>query len=333
MVARGATIRDIVRATGRTYDSISKQLTELGLTTDGGERKPWDDAESKAAAALDWPTFHARYPERTLTAYQQGRRHFRLQLAVPNLELVDYTRMVERIEGDAVIAACVHVPQTSPEMWARVLAVGERDAIPTLVIAGDVVTGDMFSHWDTKEKYEFDDELESLRLHLAAALAVFERLVITPGNHISNRIVKVTGGHVRLRHIIAAAGLSDAENERVATTDIDYVDLRSGGERFLVGHASNYSRIDGRVPWDYATTMESHVIVGNGHRMGYQTSKSGRWHAWEIGTLADPRYMGYVQRQLTGFPRMMQGFATVRGGAVRLYGAGLPLTDWGAEVA
>lgn len=332
-LANGASHSDIAARFGRSVGSIGIRASRIGASGAGASKRIWSDDEQRDAAVLGWPDFRDRYPGRTFAAYTSSRQRFRDRHAVPAVELTDYRRVVRKVEGDAVIAACVHVPQTDPAMWARVLAICERDRPAQLIIAGDIVTGDMFSHWDTKEPYEFDQELESLRLHLRSALEAVPRVVITPGNHVSNRIVRMTNGHIRLRHLIDMAGLSDAERERVDTTDIDYVELTSGGERFLVGHASNYSRIDAKVPAEYATIMESHVIVGNGHRMGFQMSKSGRWHGYEIGTLANPFFMGYAQDRLTNYNRMVQGFCTVRGGAVRLYGRDRPLTDWTAELA
>jgi len=289
---------------------------------------PWADAENRAASTLDWSTFRRIYPDRSWNAYHSKRS----RIDVGGLELVDYERLVEEINGDAVICACVHVPQTDQQMWARALAIGDRDKVENLIIAGDIVTADMFSKWNQKEEWSFDKELESLRLHLVAALGVFQFIYILPGNHVQNRIVRVTNGHVRLKHLIDMAGLLDAERERVFTTDLDFVTLQSGDEKFLVGHASNYSRIDGRVSLNYAEKEEAHVITGNGHRFGQQVSKSGRWFAWDIGTMADPRFMGYAQRALTSFPKMLQSFVAVRDGVVAVYGAGPPITDWSREL-
>lgn len=328
LVSERREFTDIAKLLGRTPASVAKKSQIEGLRKPASGRAIWTDPMIRAASTLDWPTFHRAHPEVTWDAFYSKRS----RIEVPGLELTDYTNLVEEVEGDALICACVHVPQTDEIMWARALAIGHRDGIENLIVAGDIVTGDMFSKWETKEDWSFDKELESLRLHLVSALQVFPFIYITPGNHIQNRIVRITNGHIRLKHLIDMAGLLDAERERIFTTDLDYLTLISGEERFLVGHAGNYSRIDGRVALQYAEKMESHTITGNGHRSGYQVSRSARWHAWEIGMLADDRYMAYVQRGLTTFPRMMRSFATVRNGAVRLYGDGLPTTDWLAEL-
>jgi hypothetical protein len=128
------------------------------------------------------------------------------------------------------------------------------------------------------------------------------------------------------------AGLSDAERDRVVTTDLDYMTLYSGGEKFLVAHSTNYSRRGGQVPVDYAAKEECHVIAGNGHLYGHQITPSGKWHGWDLGTLAGTTSMGYAMRGLTRFPKSQQSFVTVRNGAVKVYGAGKPTTDWEAEL-
>lgn len=249
----------------------------------------------------------------------------------PAVNLIDYPALVEEVYGDAVIAACVHVPQVDRELWGKMMALGAQEGISNLILAGDMVTADMFSKWDQKETWSFDAELATLREYLVDALEHFEFLTILPGNHIRNRIVRITNGHIRLLELVKMCELGP-ERSRVLTTDLDYVRLLSNDQEFLVAHSSEYSRIDGRVPLKYAEKYETHVIAGNGHRTGHQVSASGRYHAWDIGTLADPRYMGYVHRTLTAFPTMLQSFATVRKGAVRIYGAGLPLTNWEAEL-
>lgn len=254
---------------------------------------------------------------------------------VEGLVLTDYVKLVERTEGDAVVVACCHFPEVDETIWTRMLGLAQRDGIGQLIVAGDIVAGDMFSRWLAMgqiPEWSFDAEMENLRRHISQALTIFERIVILPGNHVGNRIKRVTGGHIGLEKMMRMAGLSDAERARIVTTELDYIDHRSGGERFLIAHSSNYSKIDGRVPVWYAEKEECHVIAGNGHRTGHQVSRSGRWHGWDIGTMANPAFMGYANAALTTFPKMLQSFAVVRSGAVRIYGSDKPLTDWQAEL-
>lgn len=329
LVAEQLGFTTIASKLGRSPGAVAKKSQALGLSKPNRDALPWSSEEQRAAMVLNYQDFHSLYPDRTYGAWNVQRTKLRVPV---DLALVDYTRLVEEVEGDAVICACVHVPQTDPTMWSRALAIGERDRIENLIIAGDIVTGDMFSHWDVRESWDFDRELESLYLHLYEALSVYKYIYITPGNHVSNRIAKVSNGHIRLQHLIDMAGLTEADRARIFTTDIDFLRLTSGEETFLVGHATNYSNIDGRVSMFYAEKEECHVITGNGHRFGQQATKSGRWFSWDIGTLADPRYMGYAQRALTKFPKMLQSFCTVRNGAVKMYAAGPPITDWVAEL-
>jgi len=327
------TYQEIARALNRSFDSIAHKAKAMGLAR--SSRIPWSDTEARHAATLSWPQFHERYPSRTWAGWHNKRSRVVDEIRVRDLALTDYTARIERLEGDAVVCSCVHVPETDPVMWQRLLAIGQRDGIRQLVVAGDIVTGDMFSKWVAGgqiPEWEWDKELESLRLHLRQALAVFDVVVILPGNHVTNRISRITNGHVRLHHLIRMAGLADEEWRRIVTTDLDFIKLTSGDQTFLIGHATNYSTIDGRVAAWYAEKEETHVIVGHGHRTGHQVARSGKWHGWEVGTLADPRYMAYVQKALNKFPKMLQTFLTVRNGAVREYGAGLPMTDWGAEL-
>lgn len=323
--------RFVKRYPGRTRTAIRQKITANGWNR-YGTQAPWTDLEVRDANILTWREFSEKYPTRPHASYVDHRQSFRRQLE-SKAEITDYRRHITHIEGDVAVAACVHVPQTDPQMWARFLAIIERDKIDQVVIAGDIVTGDMFSHWDIKEDWDFDEELESLRLHLKSLLCVTREVYITPGNHVTNRIVKITNGHVRLHHLIAAAGLSEQESNRVFTTDVDYLSLKSGSEQFLIAHASNYSKIGGRVPTWYAEKYGCHVVTGNGHQLGWQVSTSGKYHGIDIGTMANPSFMGYTMQSLTTYPYMMQTFLTIRSGAVRIYGSGLPVTDWKAELS
>ena len=251
---------------------------------------------------------------------------------VADVPLVDYPSTVQRVEGDSAICSCVHVPQTDADLWTKYIQIIERDEIETAIIAGDIVTGDMFSRWDTREAYTWSGELESLRKHLTPLAERVQSVVILPGNHISNRIVRVSGGHIRLQQVIDMARLPDVLLEKIHTSDLDYLDYESGSEKFYVAHSASYSRIGGRVPVQYAEKYQRHVIAGNGHQLGWQVSPSGEYHGIDIGTMADPRFMGYAQSTLTTFPKMVQSFVTVRNGAVRVYGKGFPVTDWKAEL-
>ncbi len=333
MAAQGATLRKMAAALGRSYGATSKRMVQLGLNTGGGEHRLWADEESRAASTLDWPTFHARYPERTFSAFQQGRRVFRQTLAVPNLDLKWYPQLVEKVEGDAVIVGCAHFPLTNPTMWGRAIAVGERFGIKRLILAGDAFTMDAFSAWlklGQKLDYEFPAELESARKHLVAALRWYDEMVILPGNHIRNRIVRISNGHIRLAQVMDMVGLPGELRERINTTELDYLTLSSGGEEFLVTHFADYRKgNDGEVARLYAAKYRKHIIGANGHRTGWkQTTDVDALYGFEIGTIADPERMGYANETLTAYPRMTMSFASVIDGVVTLYGEGKPLTDW-----
>lgn len=328
------TYSEIAQLMGRSAESCRHKARDLNLRHPKANR-PWSSEQGRNAASLNWTAFSRLYPNAEPAEYQASRSSYQGKLDVPEFDLTDYSRLVYEVEGDVAIAACVHCPQTDPVMWAKLMSVGERDQLPGLIIAGDIVTADMFSHWPAdgvSQSWSFDKELESLRRHLSMALDVFELIYVLPGNHLGNRIIRVTNGHVKLPHLLNMAGLTDAQRDRIVTTDLDYMTLFSGDEEFLVAHSTNYSRRGGQVPVDYASKYEKHVIAGNGHLYGHQISPSGKWHGWDLGTLADPNTMGYAMRGLTKYPRMLQSFVTVRNGVVKTYGAGKPTTDWEAEL-
>lgn len=328
------TYPEIAELLGRSPDSCRHKARDLGLKHPKAGR-PWSSDQGRNAASLPWNEFSRLYPLWTPGQYQEARGTYQEKVAVPGLQLTDFARLVYEISGDVAVAACVHVPQTDPVMWAKLLSIGERDKLPGLVIAGDIVVADMFSHWPAdgvSDSWSFDAELESLRRHLQTALNVFEFIYVLPGNHVGHRLVKVSNGHIKLSHLLSMAGLSDADRDRVVTTDLDYMTLFSGGEEFRLAHSTNYSRRGGQVPVDYATKEECHVIAGNGHIFGHQISPSGKWHGWDLGTMANPKYMGYAMRGLTKYPKMTQSFVTVKNGTVKVYGSGKPTTDWEVEL-
>jgi len=328
------TYAEIAEMFGRSAESCRHKARDLNLRHPKGTR-PWSSDLARNAAALGWTEFSRLYPNASPVQYQEARVTYRDRVDTPDYEGTNYARLVYKVEGDVAIACCVHVPQTDPSMWAKLLAIGDRDKLPGLIIAGDIVTADMFSHWPpdgVTTSWAFNTELESLRRHLKTALEVFEFVYVLPGNHVGHRLIKITGGHIKLPHLLTMAGLSDAERDRVVTTDLDYMTLYSGDEKFLVAHSTNYSVRGGQVPVDYAEKEQAHVIAGNGHITGMQHTRSGKYWGYEIGTLADPETMGYAMRALTKFPKMQQSFVTVRNGAVAMYGAGKPITDWEREL-
>lgn len=328
------TYAEIAEMFGRSAESCRHKARDLNLRHPKAGR-PWSSDQARNAAALSWVEFSRMYPTWTPAQYQDARTAYSEKVTTPDYVSTDYSRLVYKVEGDVAVACCVHVPETDPAMWAKLLAIGERDKLPGLIIAGDIVTADMFSHWPpdgVSKSWTFDTELESLKRYVRTALEVFEFVYVLPGNHVGHRLVRISGGHIRLPHLLNMAGLTDAERDRVITTDLDYMTLYSGDEKFLVAHATNYSVRGGQVPVDYAEKEQAHVIAGNGHITGMQHTKSGQYWGYEIGTLADPTTMGYAQRALTKFPKMQQSFVTVRNGAVRFYGKDKPTTDWEAEL-
>ena len=334
LVVDGVAYGDISTILARSAEACRKKSGKLGLKHPKGSR-PWEGEIARAANILSWSDFRNLYQNVESSQYQEMRSSFRKQVALPNLQMTDFTKLVYRVEGDAVVAACVHVPQTDPNFWAKVLAVGDRDKISNLILAGDAVVADMFSHWPAdgvSQTWSFETELESLRLHMKQALNVFEFVTVLPGNHVGNRLVRITNGHIKLSQMFTMAGLSDNERSRIQTTDLDYLELGSGDQEFLIAHSTNYSKQGGRVPTLYAEKEMRHVIAGNGHIVGLQSTMSGKYFGFEIGTIANPAFLGYANRALTNFPKMNQSFCTVRNGAVKLYGADKPLTDWEAEI-
>ncbi len=334
LVVEGISYGGIADILHRTAESCRHKSRLLELKHPKGTR-PWESEVARAAAALDWVSFRNVYSDVTVRQYQDMRGDVRKQTSLPNLSITDFSKLIYRVEGDAVIAACAHFPQVDESMWAKVLSIVERDKIPNLIFAGDIVVGDMFSHWPAdgvSQTWAWETELESLRLHLRQALSVAEFVTILPGNHIGNRLVRVTNGHIKLSQIITMSGLGDSDRSRIQTTDLDYVELGSGDQEFLVAHSTNYSKVGGRVPTWYAEKEQKNVIAGNGHILGLQATMSGKHFGFEIGTLANPNHFGYAMRGLTTFPKMSQSFCSVRNGVVKFYAAEKPITDWETEL-
>lgn len=335
LVVEGNTYPEISQLLERSPEACRSKARQLKLRHPKSNR-PWGSDEARTAASLDWMEFSRLYPTATPAEYQTSRELYRERVDVPDFEVQDYSKLIQVVEGNVAVACCVHCPETDESMWAKLLAIGERDKLPGLIIAGDLVVADMFSNWPQDgvgQSWGHDIELESIRRHMKTALEVFEWIYILPGNHVGNRIVKITNGHIKLANIITMAGLSDAERDRIVTTNLDYMTLLSGGQKFITAHSTNYSIRGGQVPVDYADKYEANVIAGNGHITGIQHTKSGRFWGFELGTMANPNKMAYAQRALTKFPKMQQSFVTVIDGAVKLYGSGKPLTDWEAELS
>lgn len=227
-----------------------------------------------------------------------------------------------RLEGDFISVSDVHVPFWKVELFEKLFLVAEKFKIPRLIINGDFLNMDAFSHYTGgfKGLDNMEKEFTKADYVLAKCLNVFKEVVITMGNH-EERLFKQLLGQVNPERFFRM--LHTEIGKRVKVSNYPYCFV---GDKWLVGHPRNYSDRGGTTPADLADVFNRNVICGHNHQFGVQTSKNGKHIGIDQGCACDPLKVEYNMKSLTKFRRWQNGFTMVRNNAPYLFN--LKFTDW-----
>ena len=228
------------------------------------------------------------------------------------------------VEGDAIILSDLEIPDHSPEVLDRATAIAERFGIDMLVIAGDFLANDAFSHWEQTfvppSRRSYEAELDLATQVLETLGETFHKIYIITGNH-DARLARATKGmltiHALFRHL-----------EGVEVSWYRYMYLISAGERVLICHPVNYSRDPLKVARQLSAREEPrcHVVAAHQHHCASGLDMTGRYQVIDSGCARDPNKTLYKRERKTLHPEWNLGFAMVRNG--KLYAFPLAATDW-----
>lgn len=211
-----------------------------------------------------------------------------------------------RLTGDAISVSDVHVPFWDKRLLSYMLETAKKFVIKQLVINGDWLNMDSFSHWVTgfRGRKETETELLSASYYLVQCLKVFKKIYITSGNH-EDRLFKILEGQIPHHTFLKMI----TDDDRVIKSDYSYCDL---GDTIRIVHPKNYGDRGGVVPTDLADKYEKHIISGHNHQWGIQVSKNGKWLGIDQGMGGDPEKIEYHQKSITRNRTWQQGFTLIK---------------------
>lgn len=298
------------RADGFTHSVIAKKL---GRSRNSVSIKAQDLVSKGSIEPRDYKTLNARIGE------------------VAQLGIEDTRNFNEffRFNGDFISVSDVHVPFYNKTLLEYILRLGKKFKIHYLVINGDFLNLDSFSRFATGFKGEDNTEKEftTADQYLAKCLQVFNRVIITQGNH-EERLFKNLLGQVRHSRFFRmfnteiTAELND-KKRRVSVSGYTYCIVNN---TWLVGHPESYSDRGGQTPADLADKYNYNVICGHNHQFGVQMSKNGKYIGIDQGMGADELKIEYVNRYLAKNRKWQNGFTMVRNNYPYVFN--LRFTDW-----
>jgi len=283
------------------------------------EADPKRVAYKNAWKALNWAP-HNRDKE-VAARERYERRRGSLRLVLPREEIEPPLK----VESDAIIVASdFHIPFASAEWIGRMIGEAKKRRIRDLAIVGDFWDCDALAIYPKYfgQPFTFEEEIGIVRDVLAYIAQHFDRVFICQGNH-EYRWSRI---HTQLcvcelwRQVFAV----DSEAlfklfKKVNITANDYIELKSGGERWRLCHPKNYRQNPLSVATALAQKHQCNIANAHGHfAAGPELEKmSKRWWVMDLGGLFNPRAIEYMQRSST-FPQLNRGFAVITGGCPEL---------------
>lgn len=276
-------------------------------------------------ACIYGPTYRAfNLQDTESTRRQLRKRRNTARFNVPRSETPDYTKMILRVHGDAVIIGDVEIPDHDAEMLENAMAIGEMFGIRQLIINGDFMASDGVSGHPPPPKTiaptpSLEADLDIAVAVLRALSRQFDRISLLEGNH-EKRLNRFVEGNLTTSYLIKMACPG------VQTTYFSQVELLSGGKEWLVCHQKNYSKIPGSVPREIAEVQRKNVVCAHTHHLSESQTKCGTLMAIDGGYCRDEKRTMYKVQDVTRHPKWNPGFVVIRNGYHYLFSK--DKTDW-----
>jgi hypothetical protein len=241
--------------------------------------------------------------------------HRPIVAAVDTPPLVPIEEDELRIEGDAALSSDWHVPIIDWDVFHRWLDDAHRANLTTGICAGDMFNFDAWSRHDHKQKGTSpNDDMNAGAYAVTQALEVFDRLVVTRGNHDENLHRKLDYG-IKFDRVLRMAleGVPREKLDRLVITGRDYVIIDTDEGEWRVCHTRSYSKQPLAYPNRISMRYEQHVAGGHRHHHAQGWSSAGR-RLVELGGFMDEERMAYTKRYTNDFPIMQKGYALLIGG-------------------
>jgi hypothetical protein len=238
------------------------------------------------------------------------------------------------LESDnAIVCSDWEFPDTDVDMLVALLLVAQKNNIKTLVIAGDLDSGDLeaFNHWEqtlaTSSEMTFPEHFHLLHKILKAYAQWFTRIIIFTGNH-DERIPKLTKGQLSLGFFFTYA------NPEIEFSCYRYMYLRTSRGSYLISHPRNYSgislglgqKLSNVNPGPYGNGERVGVIVAHTHHGSTGFTQDGSREVIGLGCMRDPDKTKYKQLSDGTNNAWNQGFLMIK--RAYMYPLWRNHTDW-----
>lgn len=189
------------------------------------------------------------------------------------------------------------------------------DATKWLVIAGDFFNFDALSDYYPKQDTAgLEQELWAASEVVSRLLDVFDRVVITKGNH-DIRLLKALGFKLKFEHAITQIlNIDKGKLERLTVTGRDYVIVETELGEWRICHTKQYAKASLAVPARIADRYQQHVAGAHRHHHAIGFSPSGKMIV-ELGGLHDESRTEYLQEWSTDFPKWQPGYMLLHQGS------------------
>lgn len=217
------------------------------------------------------------------------------------------------IKGDAVIAGDIHVVTTEQSLIRSIAQMGDKYQVPNVIIAGDLFNMDLFSAY-TPSGYEtsYAKEEEAARKIFKYLLGTFDSLYYMKGNH-DDRFFRKLNGQSSMESL-ARSITPGASQDRVFTTERNYMDVYTPTGKWRVVHQYQYSRDKLKVGRRLAAKYQCHIITHHQHHCAVGMSDDNRFTVVDNGCLAQGGKVAYKELYINDMADWNTGFGVLKDG-------------------
>lgn len=224
-----------------------------------------------------------------------------LELEKPRYETLMDTAMPERfkpieVTGDVIATCDWHIPLHDPVMVNHVIDIAEKKDIRKLIIGGDFLHMETFSHYPPYQpEAAFEIERREGNAVLNTLLRHFDEVVLFWGNH-EHRISRALDFKISFEQLIKwmLDGVDDLD--RVKISELDYALIHHGGRTVRFSHQTNFSKVPLSVPRQMAMKYDCSSLTAHSHHLAFGFAINGYDWIMEGGGLFDPKRTQYIQR-------------------------------------
>ena len=241
----------------------------------------------------------------------------RLEMSRGGYVPTDVSQQLHIKEQRILIGSDVHVPYHDLHTVAKFFATAEMLRVDAIVFLGDLLDNPTFSTWGNEDlNTNFDTELEQVETILEIAAEYAPRIYWSSGNHEVRWMRKMSyqGGMRRLAMLAGGQKLMEAGRLIVS----DNPTLTYGAD-WMLTHPKQYGKVPLVVPGKIADRFQKNVVSAHAHHWGQGVSDSGKYTVIESGGLFEPRYVRYVQWQVTDHRAWVKGFVGLDHGVPTMY--------------